>query len=96
MKVGQFEDPCVCCGEELVNHRVLPLKSFSKDGVFAVDSVMRCDCLNPDCESGGGYEAWTAMGKLADLAAAIPERPLYAKHNPETNEWERVPPPEES
>lgn len=77
---------CVC-GQPLEDTGFIPIKRFSRSGVFAVASVRRYVCHTPDCESGGGMESWKAMGRLKDLADRIPDRPFYARHNPDTNDW---------
>lgn len=78
----------------MIGPTIRPLVKYGKDGVYAVDSVKHWDCpTGKECESGGGYEQWMAMGRLSDLAEGIPDRPLYAKVDWETGQWVRVDPP---
>lgn len=84
------------CGEPLEDMGYIPVEMFSKSGVFAVDSVRRYVCHTPGCETGGGMESWTCMGQLSDLAEQVLDRPLYAKLNLETRQWEIVDEPSET
>lgn len=88
IRAKHLDKICPMCGAEMTS-TVLPIKSFSKTGVFAVDSVVEWDCPSgEECESGGGYQSWQAIGRLQDLSHEITERPLFARFNHETTQWE--------
>ena len=86
------DDTCMYCNVTMPA-TTLRIKKFG-GGIFAVDSVVEYTCpTGTNCPSGGGYQTWQAVGKLHDLAGQVTKRPLFAKYNPSTEDWEVCLPP---
>lgn len=79
---------CVECGSHMSqNHKILPLVHYGHS-VYAVKSVREMPCNN--CSNS--YQAWTAMGRLSDLADTNSERPLFAEFDFDTRTWNKIRP----